>query len=76
MTFGTHERGPMRISTNPTSGLSVAQRRVLQAFHAGRLTAGHLMEELRRAAAPVSSNPPPVSVSEAPPEVDADASRC
>jgi hypothetical protein len=69
MTFGTHERGPMRISTNPTSGLSVAQRRVLEAFHAGRLTAGNLMEELRRAAAAVPSNPPQVSVSKAPPEV-------
>ena len=56
MTFETHERGPMCISTDPTSGLSVAQRRVLQAFYAGRLTAGNLMEELRRAAAAVPSN--------------------
>lgn len=69
MTFGTHERGPMRISTDPTSGLSVAQRRVLQAFYAGSLTAGKLMQELRRAAAAVPSNPPQASVSEAPPEV-------
>jgi hypothetical protein len=69
MTFGTQERGPMRISTDPTSGLSVAQRRVLEAFYAGALTAGNLMEELRRAAAAVPSNPPQASVSEAPPEV-------
>jgi hypothetical protein len=66
MTFGTHERGPRRISTDPMSGLSVAQRRVLEAFYAGRLTAGNLMEELRRAAAAVPSNPPQASVSEAP----------
>lgn len=72
MTFETHERGPMCISTDPTSGLSVAQRRVLQAFYAGRLTAGNLMEELRRAAAVVPSNPPQASVSEAPPLVVAE----
>jgi hypothetical protein len=72
MTFETHERGPMCISTDPTSGLSVAQRRVLQAFYAGRLTAGNLMEELRRAAAAVPSNPPQASVSEAPPLVVAE----
>jgi hypothetical protein len=69
MTFGAHQRGPMRISADPTSGLSVAQRRVLQAFYAGSLSAGKLMEELRRAAAAVPSNPPQASVSKAPPEV-------
>jgi hypothetical protein len=69
MTFATHERGPMRISTDPTNGLNVAQRRVLQAFYAGSLTAGNLMEELRRAAAAVPSNPPQASVSKTPPEV-------
>jgi hypothetical protein len=68
MTFETHDRGPMRSSTDPTSGLSVAQRRVLQAFYAGSLTAGNLMEELRRAAAAIPSNPPQASVSKAPPE--------
>jgi hypothetical protein len=68
MTFATEERGPMRISTDPTSGLNVAQRRVLQAFYAGSLTAGNLMEELRRAAATVPSNPPQASVAKAPTE--------
>jgi hypothetical protein len=66
----------MRIGTDPTSGLNVAQRRVLQAFYAGRLTAGNLMGELRRAAAAVPSNPPQASVSKAPQEVGRDASRC
>jgi|Tabmets5t2r1_1033131.scaffolds.fasta_scaffold53101_1 hypothetical protein len=57
----------MRISTDPASGLSVAQLRVLQASCAGRLTAGNLTEELRRAAAAVPSNPPQAAVSKAPP---------
>ena len=61
----------MRISTDPTSGLSVEQRRVLQAFYAGRLTAGNLMEELRCAA--VALNPPQASVSNAPPLVVAES---
>jgi hypothetical protein len=72
MAWGTHESGPMRISTDPASGLSVAQRRVLQAFYAGRLTAGNLMEELRRAAAAAPSDPPQASVSKAPPLVVAE----
>jgi hypothetical protein len=62
-----NERGTMRISSDPTSVPSVEQRRVLQAFYAGRLTAGNLMEELRRAAAAVPSNPPQAAVSKAPP---------
>ena len=62
----------MRTSTDPTNGLSVAQRRVLEAFYAGRLTAGNLMEELRCAAAAVPSNPPRASESTAPPLVVAE----
>jgi hypothetical protein len=60
----------MRIRTDPTSGLGVEQRRVLQAFYAGRLTAGNLMEELRGAAIPL--NPPQASVSNAAPLVAAE----
>jgi hypothetical protein len=62
----------MRISTDPTSGLRVARLRVLQAFYAGRLTAGNLMEELHRAAAAVPLNPPQASVATAPPVVVAE----
>ncbi len=74
MTFGTHERGPMRISTDPTSGLSVAQRRVLQAFYAGGLTAGKLMQELRCAAA--GQTRLTLRSRKHLPKWDADASRC
>jgi hypothetical protein len=52
----------MSIMSDAMNGLSIPQRRVLEAFYNGRLGAGKLMEALRCADAGVPITPPQAAV--------------